>query len=243
MRAGVLAVAALTILAVTTAAQTAAERAVVAAYRTAVATAERSGNRGGVEAAFASVSILRETLMRVDASGLTVLEALNEAEYAEIARLPGAIVNREEVVFVNADPDYFLKLAVAHGDAADRAFFGTLKATYPDSVWPIYVEQQTDYSGCTQFGSGAVVNAYRSWTTFQRRFPARYPTEARDEVNRAAHELTDSTCACGGPAAIDKELQDFLIAFPSSPPAPSVRARLQALRTGRSDIRASCISG
>jgi hypothetical protein len=71
---------------------------------------------------------------------------------------------REEVVFVEPDADYFVTLARAHGDAADRAFFSALKVTYPDSVWPVYVEQQTDAGGCTRFGSGALVEAYRSWS-------------------------------------------------------------------------------
>jgi hypothetical protein len=177
-------------------------------------------------------------------NGQDVLESLPDEEFQRLARdLPGAIVNREEVVFVEPDPDYFTKLAAARGDGADRAFFSALKTTYPKSVWPVYVEQQTDYSGCTRFGSMTLVETYRAWSDFQRKFPGRYAAGAKKETDAVIERLTTSTCACGDLVSVEEELQRFLRSFPTSSARARVDQRLQALRARRSDIRANCVAG
>ena len=57
-------------------------------------------------------------------NGRTVLESLSDEEFGRLRReLPGAIINREEVLFVEPDPDYFKRLAAARGDEADRTFW------------------------------------------------------------------------------------------------------------------------
>ncbi len=69
--------------------------------------------------------------------GTTVLESRSDAEFARVQQvLREALVAREEVVFVELDPQYFLRGARERGDSADR----------------LYVERQTDSSGCTTFG-------------------------------------------------------------------------------------------
>jgi hypothetical protein len=118
-----------------------------------------------------------------------------EEEFRPLARLPGAIVSRDEVVLVEPDPDYFVRLAASRGDRADRAFASALKRTYPQSVWPVYNERQTDYSGCTRFGSLTLVDAYRVWTAFQHTFPGRYVDPVAKDVDAVVRELTTSTCA------------------------------------------------
>ena len=171
------------------------------------------------------------------------LESLDDAEFKNLQRLQGLLINREEVVFIKPDVDYFTKLAAARGDEADRAFFAALKATYPESVWPIYIEQQTDYSGCTRFGGMTLVEAYRVWLEFQRRFPDRYVNGAKEETEAVLHELTQSTCACGNAAGVEQELEQFLRRFPESPARVRIDQRLQSLRNRRSDIRPNCTSG
>jgi hypothetical protein len=146
-------------------------------------------------------------------------------------------------VFVVPDPDYFVRFAAAHGEDADRAFFRALKATYPDGVRAVYVEQQTDYSGCTRFGGLSLVDTYRAWTEFEKKFPNRYTSAAKAELNAVLHELTQSTCACGDIRAVETELQRFLNAFPQSPVRLDIERRLQALRAGTSNIRVQCVSG
>jgi len=173
-----------------------------------------------------------------------MIESLSDGEFQQLQRdLPGAIANREEVVFVEPDVDYFVKLAASRGTAADRRFFAALKIVYPESVWPAYIEQQTDCSGCTAFGTGKLVEAYRVWSEFQTAFPDRYGTAVRNELNRVSHEVTESTCACGDATSIQRELERFIQMFPTSAIRAKVEERLNALQAGKSDIRARCISG
>jgi hypothetical protein len=68
--------------------------------------------------------------------------------------MKGFVVNREETVFVQPDTNFWVTLAGSKGQNADQQFFQLQKKTYPDSVWPAYVQQQTDYSGCTDFQDG-----------------------------------------------------------------------------------------
>lgn len=228
--------------------QTPSYQAAIAAYRTALAALEtHTQGRRDLEAAFKAAGVVRESLMQraaADGSATTVIESLTAEEFTRLQDgLPGMIVNREEVLLAEPDPDFFVQLAVGHGDSIDRQFFAGFKATYPESVWPVYVEQQTDYSGCTKFGGGKLVDTYKIWSAFQRRFPGRYAATVRAETDRVIEALSGSTCACGDRPSIERELQLFARTFPSSPTRSKIDERLQALRLGRSDIRLHCISG
>src|SRR5213594_2134527 len=191
------------------------DRVAVDRYRSAIQSAESAASRLAIESAFSAARALREAL-------IPKLESLGDEEFKNLQQLRGLLINREEVVFIKPDVDYFTKLAAARGDEADRAFFAALKATYPESVWPTYVEQQTDYAGCTRFGSMSLVETYRVWSEFQRKYPDRYPAAANQEASAVLGELSGSTCACGDAAAIERELEQFLRAFPAS----SARAKV-----------------
>ena len=220
-----------------------ADQAAVDAYRSAISAAGSGRSSPGIEAAFSALGSMREALMR-ELSGQNVLESLPDEEFQRLRReLPGAMLNREEVVFVEPDPDYFTKLAAAHGDVADRAFFSALEATYPESAWPVYINQQTDHGGCSRFGSMTLIGTYRAWVDFQRRFPGRYAAGAKKEADAVIEHLTTSTCACGDLASVQNELQRFVQTFPRSAARARVDQRLQDLRAGRSDIRARCEAG
>ena len=213
------------------------DRAAMERYRSAIKSAESGASARAIEAAFATIGPVNQALTQK-------LESLSDEEFKRLEQqLPGLLVNREEIVFIKPDVEYFTKLAAARGDDADRAFFAALKATYPESVWPTYVEQQTDYAGCTRFGSMSLVETYRVWSEFQRRYPDRYPAAANQEASAVLGELSGSTCACGDGAAIERELEQFLRAFPASSPRAKVEERLQALRARRSNIRTNCIAG
>ena len=213
------------------------DRAALERYRSAIKSAESGASPRAVEAAFAAIGPVNQGLTQK-------LESLSGDEFKRLEQeLPGLLVNREEIVFIKPDVAYFSKLAASRGDDADRAFFAALKATYPESVWPAYVEQQTDYAGCTRFGSMSLVETYRVWSEFQRKYPDRYRAAANEEASAVLGELSGSTCACGDAAAIERELDQFLRAFPASSARARVEERLQALRGRRSDIRTSCIAG
>lgn len=219
------------------------DHAAVDSYRSAITSAESGRSSRAIETAFSALVSMREALMQVR-RGQNVLESLPDEEFQRLRRdLPGAILNRDEVVFVEPDPDYFTKLAAARGDRADRAFFSAFKATYPESVWPLYVEQQTDYGGCTRFGSMTLVETYRTWFDFQRTFRGRYAAGAQKETDAVIERLTTSTCACGDLASVERELQRFRRRFPTSPARARIDQRLQAVRARRSDIRTSCVAG
>ena len=215
-------------------------QAAIGAYRTAITSAEAGQKADAVETAFTALASVRAALMGPASTRGTVLESLSDEAFRRVAALPGAIVNREELLLVEPDPSYYVKLAAAHGDTGDRAFFAALKATYPESVWPVYVDQQTDLSGCTRFGSGALVDTYRRWSAFQRTFPMRYVAAARKEVHDVSARLTESKCACGDAASVQDELQRFVAAFQTSPIGAKVKQRLQDVRAGRPRIRANC---
>ena len=219
------------------------DQAAVEAYRSAIRSAESGRSSRGIEAAFSALVSMREALMQVR-NARNALESLPEEEFQRLGReLPGATIGRAEVVFVEPDTDYFTQLAAVRGDAADRAFFSALKATYPESVWPVYVERQTDHGGCTRFGSMTLVGTYRAWFDFQRTYPGRYAAGAKKEVDAVVERLAESTCACGDLASIERELQGFLRDFPTASNRAAIDQRLQALRARRSDIRTSCIAG
>ena len=219
-------------------------RAAVEAYRASLRALDALPPGRGLEVVFTALTSLSDALTHAPANQPTVLESLSDDEYRQLQRdLPGALINREETLYVTADPDFFVRRAATQGDSADRQFFGALKATRADGVWPVYVEQQTDYSGCTRFGSGALVDTYRLWSEFRNRFPRRYTTAARAEEAGVTMALTQSTCACGDAASFEQELRRFLEALPTSPINARIRERLKALREGRSDIRPSCNSG
>jgi len=220
-----------------------ADQAAVDAFRSAISAAESGRSSRGIEGAFSALGSMRDALMRAR-NGQKVLESLSDEEFQRLRReLSGARLNREEVVFVEADPDYFTRLAAAHGDGADRAFFSALKATYPKSAWPIYIKPQTDYGGCSRFGSMTLVGTYRAWLDFQRRFPGRYAAGAKKEADAVFEHLTTSTCACGDLTSVQNELQRFVQTFPQSAARARVGQRLQDLRAGRSAIRPGCQAG
>jgi len=220
------------------------DQAAIEAYRSAITSAKSAILPRGIETAFSTLTSLRETLLRVKDDRNTVLESLSEAELLNLERdLPGVMLSREEVVYVEPDVAYFERLATTNGDEADRAFFLALKATYQGTVWPVYIEQQTDYSGCTRFGSMSLVDVYRVWSEFRGKYPDRYTAQAKTEAGHVLEELTTSTCACGDVAEIVQELKRFRARFPTSPVRSKIDARLEALRTHRSNIRTYCRSG
>lgn len=140
------------------------DMATVDSYRAALEAARRLRDPGTLETALDRLDAVRQAFLRVHDNGATVLETLAEADFARLEHdLPGVLLSRDEVAFVKPDPDYFLARAAEHGDDADRRFFAAYKQTYPGGVWPLYVRQQTDYRGCTAFGGGRLVAAYRLW--------------------------------------------------------------------------------
>lgn len=198
-----------------------------------------------IEALYGLGTQVAESLLVVRANGgASLLESLDEATFTEVqGRMRGFTLGRDEVVVAVPDPQFFLELARSRGDAADTAFFHALSLTYAQGMSPVYVAQQTDYSGCTDFGSGTLVATFAAWSEFMRNHPGRYEARSRDELHKIEEELASGTCACGDKQSLMSELRAFLRRFPSAAVAPRVRARLRAVDVGASGIRYHCISG
>jgi len=221
----------------------ASQREAVDTYRAALVALEARKAGATLEGLFGSARDVKHALLE-SADNASALEALTPEAFAQLQRdLRGLAVNREETLTVEPDAGFFLRLAEQFGTAADRRFFSAYKATYPDSVWAVYIEQQTDYSGCTAFGSGKLVETWRLWSQVERQLPGQYHDYAHGEWLKVSHELATSTCACGDRSSVERELQQYLDGFPDAPGRSAIALRLRDLKEGRSNIRLQCISG
>ena len=219
-------------------------QAAIDAYRSAIISAESGTTPKGIEAALTALSRLQYALLSTKVDRNSFLESLSEKEFQNLKHdLLGVRLNRQEVLYAEPDVDYFARLAATKGDDADQAFFSSLKATYPDTVWPVYIEQQTDYSGCTRFGSMSLVDVYQAWSGFRSKYPERYIVQAQREAEEVLGKLTTSTCACGDAAGVVQELEQFQVRFATSPARSKIDVRLDDLRAHRSSIRINCQSG
>ena len=178
--------------------------------------------------------------------GSDILEELSDSDFVLVQeKMRWFAVTRDEVVFVEADSDSFAELARRCRDTVSRDFFETAKQVTYDgyAAWPAYVEQVTDYSGCTKFGSLELVRCYRLLTRFRTLHPNRY----RDRIDRLLEpleeDLTSGDCPCGVREDVVYELRAFLSEFPKAPIAPSIRERLTQIETGKLSIRDHCSPG
>ncbi len=178
------------------------------------------------------------------AGNQAVIEVLEIDEFQTVERrATGMIINREEVLIVESDARYYLELARRYGNRADIAFFEAYFATYSDTVWPSYVWQETDVTGCTAFSSGELVSRYRAWQSFRSKYPEAYAAEVRDHLEEIEWHIADSTCACDDAPAVAAELRRFVENFPDSPVRERVNRRLRDLLAHKTDITFNCAPG
>ena len=213
------------------------------AYRRAVVALESRNSRMSVEELYRRGLRVRQALLS-EKHGVLVIEGLPTDDYEALRRqLVGFVVNREEAIVVSPDPEYFARLARTYGDEGDRAFFAAYAVTRPGGVWPAWSEHQTDSSGCTRFGTGALVSSYRTWVEYQRAYPKRYRDEVEGFIGAIEFELSESTCACDDLTAVARELDEFEKTFPQSRVSERIRSRIMDLREKRSLIRPKCVAG
>jgi hypothetical protein len=173
-----------------------------------------------------------------------VLEKLNETDYAFLVRLGGIKVHRGETVYAVADHGFSLGLARAIEDSAAVAFFELHKHALPDDVRPRYLEPVTDYSVCTRYGNGTLVELYRRWWEFRSHFPGRYAEVASQSLKDVEAKFTKPLCVCAGKETVLREFQLFIHSFPDSALGPALRTRLPALeRDDDAAVRYFCRPG
>lgn len=219
-----------------------ADRAVIDRYKSALA--EAKSGTGKIEAAFSTITSVSDALMRNESDEGVLLENLSEYDFLALEReLEGIWINREETVYVKPNPEYWARLAEERGEQADKAFFNALKTTYPSSIWPVYLEPQTDYSGCTRFGSMKLVDTYGLWTKVETEFPDNYKAAVAKEIERVKEELISSSCVCGRQQDVVKELETFLVRFPRSSHFQELKSKLDLIKKGFYVIYERCQSG
>jgi hypothetical protein len=159
-------------------------------------------------------------------------------------KLEGFSVSTEEVLYAVPKPGFFLELARKKGTPVDVAFFENLQRTFAQhDAWPVFIQQQTDYSGCTLYQAPELLTVHRGWTEFAAKHPKAYAAEVAKELSRIEDAMTRDGCACGKSADVIAGFEAFLRTFPRASIATQVKSRLEALKAGKGDMRFECQSG
>jgi hypothetical protein len=173
----------------------------------------------------------------------TVIEQLDDKAWNQAKELMrGFSLNREEVLFVRPQPDFFIDLAKNRGTEVDQGFFALEKTTSPDGVWAAYLQQQTDASACRRY-NGTAVKLYEKWRRFARTFPQAYAEQVRAHLKDIEDGFTTAhLCACEDRPAVLSEFKAFLkIAISGA--REQARDLLKALEAGKALARYRCQSG
>lgn len=168
------------------------------------------------------------------------IDALDDTTYLAISQqMQGYLLMRDEIIVVAPDPAYFLKESQQHGTPTDVAFF-TLMTQTLNGYWPITMEQLTDLSGCTRFGSHDLTKLYGSWKDFRKKHPTAYESAFNDPnlllLSDIEDQLLNSQAACEGPDTVIEELTLFIKAYPKSELTPKLKLRLESLLKKQSDM-------
>jgi hypothetical protein len=174
-----------------------------------------------------------------NAGDADVLERLSEDDFhAVILKMKGFSINRQETVFVDPIPSFFIALSKRAGDQASAEFFEILGKTEHS-----YIRLQTDYSGCYLFGSLGLVHSYQLWDGYSKKYPTRYPNEVMNLKRDVEEDLTEGTCACEGKETALREFNAFIQTFPNAKISARIRERINQIEQGKAGIREYCISG
>jgi hypothetical protein len=202
-----------------------------------------------VQQLYQEVLHLEDQLLRHRGMEPTLLERLDAPAYRSIERrlkAHGVVLNRGETVFVAIEPAFFQALARRYGAPGDIEFFEVYAQMYPSDngyIWPAYIEQQTDVSGCTSFAPHKMVDLYGRWKDYRSRFPNDYSQQVSESIQKIESQLSGAICVCEEQQVVTAELRAFLARFPKEGITPKVATRLHAIEEGRSTLRFNCLSG
>ena len=194
---------------------------------------------------------VEEVFRLATAAGKEIEADITKADEARVAgadakptllELEGLAISWEEAIFAKPKPDFFLALARSHGRKQDRTFFELLLATKPDGVWPAYLEQETDVTGCVRFDLPELPSLYARWLAFRDSHPKAYQDDADRELLELDRWLK-SDCSCGGRETVIEGLSAILRAAPKAPSSLDLKTRLDAVRNGEASLRFNCHSG
>jgi hypothetical protein len=158
-------------------------------------------------------------------------------------KLRGVFLYRFETLHCDPDSLFFLEASRRNGTAADTGFFECYRQTHPRGKWPIFIQPQTDLTGCIDYGSGKLVELYEQWHSFKVSYPSDYVVPVKEILDNITELLAKGTCACGSRETVEHEFQSFVNRFPRHALSIALNNRIMKLRTGVTDIRFSCHSG
>lgn len=173
-----------------------------------------------------------------------VIPDLSETDYKFVKKhLKGFVVNRQEVIVVEPDTAFFRALAEKHGTDNDRLFSQFLHEWMPAGTWPVYINLQTDFGGCTRFGDGFLAELYLKGNKLLPQMTGYYAREITKIVKEVSFELTAGTCACRDRQSVIKEFEMFLDFNSGSELSGAIKNRLEKVREKRDSIRYYCSAG
>lgn len=148
-------------------------------------------------------------------------------------KLEGFELNPNTETFV-ASPnlEFFKSLSKKYGSPADIAFFELILKMQPsNSYFPVYIQQQTDLSGCTIY-DGSLTKFHRDWTYFQQNYPQSYREKVKSYIGDIEKNLSDSRCFCDKTKEpILKELESFLKKNPKLTVTAKIKKRISDINS------------
>lgn len=171
---------------------------------------------------------------------LRSIDMMDDATYQAVSgHMQGYLLMRDEIVVAAPDTVFFLNESKKHGTPTDVAFF-TLMSKTLNGYWPVTMEQLTDLSGCTRFGTHDLITLYGEWKEFRKKHPTAYQSAFVDPnlllLTDIEDQLLNSQAACEGPETVIEELSLFVKLYPKSELTPKLKLRLDALQKKPSDM-------
>jgi hypothetical protein len=171
------------------------------------------------------------------------IEALSDANYSLLLKkMKGFTINREEILFIEPRAEFFSRLAQTHGTRSDLTFFTLLHQIKPGNVWRVYIEPQTDVTGCTIYGNGILTKLYGKALRFKKTYPQAFTADINDEIDEILEQFSEGGCSCGSRSGVVREFQLFIRTFPRDKHTPKIKKALKTF-IDRGDFRFNCHSG
>jgi hypothetical protein len=209
-------------------------------YLDTLATVEQSAQPVSLEPLLAAAENAQTALMEVTGDD-AFLESLGEADFAALqAQLRGFSLARGSDIYAQPQAGFFLALARAHGRPQDIAFFTLYDQTWGADGVPVYLMLRPQPSPCVRFGEQRIQPLYRGWHGYRKAHPAAYRAAATQQLKDLEEAVALGTCACKDIESVLAEQRGFLKAFPATPVAGQIRARMRQLKTDPEALPVNC---
>lgn len=213
-------------------------------YLAELARVEAASQPVSLETLFVKADALQGELMQLDKGGMAakaLIETFSDEEYALLqARLRGVHLQRGMEIFVQPLPDFFSRLAKAHGRAADIEFFRLYANLWDDKLFPSYMQPRARVLGCVRYGEGLLLEIHDDWLRYARRYPGEYATTTAQNIADFEEMFSLGTCACGGRDSVIRELKGYIKRYPKGSAAPAARKRWKELYKHEEDLPPGC---